>query len=191
MEADWEFEVGRDAPMMEACWTGFVDLRAAPDRVGEIGETRGLPGLANALVRLNAEGSSFWTSKCDVFQPEEIDADEVDAQADETDHRAACYIDLLLRSDQVWNLPLEAEHDCKQLCTRLRRIPLRCCRVDLVIRRAVVGDWNGLGATAYFTACGRTELEASERLAECLAAFAETAASVPESSGESGAGARK
>ena len=191
MEADWEFEIGGDAPVMEGCWAGFVDLRTAPDRVGEIVETRRLPGLADALVRLNAEGSSFWTSKCDVFQPKEIDADELVAQADETDHRIACYIDLLLRSDQAWNVPLKAEGDCKQLCTLLRGIPLRCCRVDLVIRRAVVEGVNELGATAYFTACGRTEPDAGARLAECLAAFADLAVWASESSGESGAGARK
>ena len=191
MEADWEFEIGGDAPVMEPCWAGFVDLRTAPDRVREIIEAQQLPGLAEALVRLNAEGSPFWTSKCDVFRPEEIDADELEAQADETVHRVACYIDLLPRSDHVWNLPLKAERACKQLCTRLRGILLRCCRVDLVIRRAVVGDRNDLGATAYLTACGRTELEARARLGECLAASAEIAGAVPEGSREGRTGARK
>ena len=31
MEADWEFEVGGDAPVIEALWAGFVDLRSQPD----------------------------------------------------------------------------------------------------------------------------------------------------------------
>lgn len=191
MEADWEFEIGSGAPVMEPRWAGFVDLRTAPYRVGEIVETRGLSGLAEALVRLNAEGSQFWTSKCDVFRPEEIDADELGAQADETGHRIACYIDLLPRNDQSWRVPFKAERDCKEICTRLRSIPLRRCRVDLVIRRAVVEDVNEFGVTAYFTACGRTEQEARARLAACLAAFAEIAVAVPESREESGAGARK
>ena len=30
MEADWELEIGGDAPVIEAHWTGFVDLRADP-----------------------------------------------------------------------------------------------------------------------------------------------------------------
>jgi len=37
MEADWEFEVGPDtaglaAPVIDACWPGFVDLRHNPER---------------------------------------------------------------------------------------------------------------------------------------------------------------
>ena len=27
MEADWEFEVGGEAPVIEASWEGFIDLR--------------------------------------------------------------------------------------------------------------------------------------------------------------------
>jgi hypothetical protein len=27
LEADWEFEVGGDAPVIDALWPGFVDLR--------------------------------------------------------------------------------------------------------------------------------------------------------------------
>jgi hypothetical protein len=30
MEADWEFEVGGDAPVIDALWPGFVDLRLSP-----------------------------------------------------------------------------------------------------------------------------------------------------------------
>ena len=189
MEADWEFDIGGDAPVIDALWTGFIDLGTAPLRVGEINETQGQPGLAEALVRLNAEDAPFWTSKSDVFRPEEMDADELEAHADETHHRAACYIDLLKRKP-VWNFPLEAERDCKQLCKRLREIPLRCCRVDLVIRRAVIGDVNSLGATAYFTACGGTELQARTTLAECLSAFSDVAAPPPEAV-RSGTGSRK
>ncbi len=32
MEADWEFEVGGDAPVIEAHWPGFVDLRQNPEQ---------------------------------------------------------------------------------------------------------------------------------------------------------------
>ena len=35
MEADWEFEVGGDAPVIEARWPGFVDLRRNPERAME------------------------------------------------------------------------------------------------------------------------------------------------------------
>lgn len=191
MEADWEFEIGEDAPVIEAHWPGFVDLRPEPERATLIDETQGQPGLAAALARLNAKNSAFWTSKCDLFQPDQIDPDELEAEGAETDLLVACYIDMLLRSDQVWNFPFKAGGDCKQLCARLRCIPLRRCRVDLVIRRAFVQDVEVFGATAYFTACGRAEQEARERLAECLTAFAEVVVPVPGKQCENRAGSRK
>jgi hypothetical protein len=42
------------------------------------------------------------------------------------------------------------------VCTVLRAVPLRCCRVDLIIRRAFItpATERTLGITAYFTACG-------------------------------------
>jgi hypothetical protein len=172
MEADWEIEIGGDAPVIDAHWPGLVDLRAETGRVQEIVETQLLPGLAEALMRLNSAESPVWTCKTDVFVPERIDPDELSATVDEATCAIACYIDVLMRGDQAWNFPFKAERACRQLCARLREIPLRCCRVDLVIRRARVGDLNDLGATAYLTACGSTSTDARARLAECLSAFA-------------------
>lgn len=173
MEADWEFEIGGNAPVIEAYWSGFVNVRDEPGRVEEIAEIQVLPGLAAVLLRLNRIGSPVWTSKTDVFVPEQVDPDELGANADEAKSAIACYIDLLMRSDQVWNFPFKAERDCRSLCSRMREIPLRCCRVDLVIRRAQIADIGDMGATAYFTACGRTKTEGRKRLGECLAAFAQ------------------
>lgn len=173
MEADWEFEIGGDAPVIEAYWAGFVNLRDEPARVGEIAEAEMLPGLAAALQYLNQPGSPVWSCKSDVFVPEQIDADEVAASGDEAKFAIACYIDLLRRSDQEWMVPLNAEEDCRKLCARMREIPLRRCRVDLVVRRALVGDANELGVTAYLTACGQTSTDANARLAESLKAFAQ------------------
>ncbi|MGA8088894.1 MAG: hypothetical protein WCA10_16580 [Terracidiphilus sp.] len=173
MEADWEFEVGGDAPIIEAHWPGFVDLREDLRRAAELTEARLLQGLADALVRMNATNSPVWTSKTDVFDPGRLDADELDATREEAQHAIACYVDLLMRSDQQWNSQFKAEQSCREVCARLREIPLRCCRVDLVVRRALIEpERDDLGATAYLTACGRTDCDARSRLAECLAAFA-------------------
>ena len=168
MEADWEFEIGGDAPVIEAHWTGFVDLRAHPERVSDLNECRELPALAGALVKLNSADSPVWTSKTDVFVPEDIDADEMNSPADEAAHAVACYIDLLPRSEQRWNIPAKAEWQCRDLCAGLRVIELARCRVDLVVRKAVVAGADDLGITAYFTACGATPSEAKAKLGECL-----------------------
>ncbi|WP_348264806.1 hypothetical protein P8935_09765 [Telmatobacter sp. DSM 110680] len=173
MEADWEFEIGNDAPIIEAHWAGFVDLRVEPARASQLAETQQLPGLAEALERLNAINSPVWTCKTDVFVPGHIDPDELDAAGEESSHSIACYVDLLMRSDQQWNLPFKAERSCKVLCAQLRNIPLRCCRIDLIVRQAhIESDLNDLGATAYLSACGSTESGARLQLTECLSQFA-------------------
>lgn len=182
MEADWEVEIGGDAPVIEAHWPGFVDLRMAPNRAAELTETRQLPGLTAALTLLNSHDSPVWTSKTDVFVPDAIDRDELDADAASAGHRLACYVDVLPRGDRQWATPAMAVSDCKQICGSLREIALRCCRVDLVVRRAVVArDKDDHGITAYLSACGATEGEAKATLMKCLEAFAQTMA--PSSAG--------
>jgi hypothetical protein len=83
MEADWEFEVGGEAPVIEALWMGFVDLRQHPERARELPEAAGFPALAAALQALNAPGSPVWTSKCDTWpmvEPDQVDPGELDAE---------------------------------------------------------------------------------------------------------------
>lgn len=172
MEADWEMEIGGDAPVIDAYWPGLVDLRDEPDRVNEIAETAMLPGLASALVRLNSAASPAWTCKSDVFVPDAVDPDELCATTEESKFAMACYIDMLMRSDRVWDSAMKAEQTCREICARLHEIPMRCCRVDLVIRRAQAADSKGLGATIYLAGCGPTLNDARDRLGECVGAFA-------------------
>jgi hypothetical protein len=177
MEADWELEVGGDAPVIEAQWPGFVDLRRHPERAGQLPESMTLPALAEALEKLNAIASPVWTSKCDVWTVvdfAEFDPDELDAPPGCATHALACYIDLLPQSGGQWDLPDKAVDACKQVCTLLRAVPVRCCRLDLVIRRTfITPDMMDLGITAYLTACGSSQLEAAAALQSALAAFAD------------------
>lgn len=176
MQADWEFEVGRDAPIIDAHWPGFVDLRLTPDRAGQLPESAQFPALAKALVQLNGSTSPFWSSKCDFWprlEAGEFDLDEMDAPPGRSTYAVGCYLDLLPNSDARWALPEAAAAACKRLCATLRVIPLECCRVDLVIRRAIVSAVTlDLGITAYLTACGETEEEAAGALEAALLAFA-------------------
>jgi hypothetical protein len=203
LEADWEFEVGGAAPIIDALWPGFVDLRwtpqSAPDRaalVFTLPEAAQLPCLAGTLKKLNAEHSPVWTSKCDFWpalQAGEFDADEMDAPAGSFAHAVGCYIDLLPRIDQPpqsdqqpradlqWSCPDAIASSCRDLCTRLHSFPLRCCRVDLIVRRAQIHPGHldmgqlDLGLTVYFAACGPTPTEAVHTLEAALAAFADAA----------------
>jgi hypothetical protein len=180
MEADWEFELGPDAegsaaPVIEAHWKGFVDLQRQPVRTMDLPESAQLPALAEALTKLNAADSPVWTSKCDYWphlEAGEFDSDELDAPHGCSVHAMGCFIDLLPRSDQQWALPEMAEKACKRICGLLNAVPLRCCRADLVIRRAYIAPkLMDLGITAYLTACGKSPEEAKRTLEAALAAF--------------------
>lgn len=169
MEADWEFDVGSKSPLIDAVWPGFVDLRSDPLRVELIAECRQLPELADALLRLNTPSAPVWTSKCDLWRPDRFDPDELDAPGDAAAGAIACYVDLLPKSDQQWLSPALIEHSCRDFCRRLHTIPLRCCRVDFVIRRArIPADQFTFGITGYLVACGPSEDEAKTRLADAL-----------------------
>ena len=177
MEADWEFEVGGDAPVIDARWAGFIDLQREPSAAWKLDEVRGLPGLAEALERLNLPNSPVWTSKCD-FYPAllagEFDADELDAPADCAAHGIGCYIDLLPKSDQQWTFPGMVAAASKGVCDRLHAVSLRCCRVDLIIRSALIApDVMDNGVTAYLSACGASEADAAVALQDALGAFAD------------------
>jgi hypothetical protein len=177
MEADWEIEVGGEAPVIDALWPGFTDLRLHPERARQLPETAQFPALAAALAKLNADASPVWTSKCDfwpVLEPGEFDPDELDAPSGCAAYATGCYIDLLPRGDERWTGPALAADACKQLCGLLRAVRLHCCRVDLVIRRAIiVPNRMDLGMTAYLTACGLSATEATQRLQAALTAFAD------------------
>jgi hypothetical protein len=182
MEADWEFEVGGDAPVIEAQWVGFVDLQRHPERAGNLPEVAQFPALGEALARLNAADSPVWTSKCDFWphlEADEFDPDELDAPLGCTAHAMGCFIDLLPKSDQQWTQPAMAEKACGRVCGLLIAVPLRCCRADLVIRSAIItSDVMDLGITAYLTACGETPAAAANTLEAALAAFADALGSV-------------
>lgn len=172
MEADWEVEIGGDAPVIDACWKDLVDLRRTPELAAELPEARQFPALAGLLVQLNSESSPFRTSKCDVWSPEGFDPDELDAQREDEKCAFACYIDLLPRRDLRWSSPEEAVAASRVICERLHNEPLRCCRADLVIRQAhIAPDREDLGITAYLMACGSTLAAAQAMLESALGAF--------------------
>jgi hypothetical protein len=177
VEVDWEFEVGGHAPVIDAYWPGFVDLRSTPGRATDLPETAQFPALAASLTALNSRASSVWTSKCDFWpalEKEAFDCDELDAPPGFAAHAISCFIDLLPKQDHAWALPAQAEAECRRLCAVIAPVPMRCCRIDLVIRRAVIAaERMDLGISSYITACGSTPAEAKAVLAAALATLAD------------------
>lgn len=175
MEADWEFEIGGDAPVIEARWPGFVDLRRSPASIIDIPEAMELPILGDVLIRLNDANSPMWTSKCGVWRSadvEQFDTDEFDAAPGGTAHTHGCYIDLLPRIQDQWPSTDAIAAVCKSWVAGLRALPLRSCRADLIIRRAFTPPARmHLAVTAYLTGSGSTALGALGALAALEAAL--------------------
>ena len=172
MEADWAVEIGGDAPIIDSTWKDLIDLRHHPDRALHLSEAVQVPALAKTLIQLNADSSAVWTSKCDVWaivDPAEIDLDELDANASEAAHAIGCYIDLLPRNNAEWADIDRVVAACKKACATLRAASLRCCRIDLVIRRAIIAaDEDELGVTAYLASCGTSIMNATHTLETAL-----------------------
>jgi hypothetical protein len=171
MECDWEFEIAPDAPVIDGAWSGYVDLRMHPEQAPGLAEAGALPALAEALSHLNAADSPVWTAKCDVWEPEEFDPDELDALPEDRAKALACYIDLLPWAE-LWPTMDTIADWCHRMCATVRARPLRRCRADLVIRRSFLReDQTGLGITAYVTGCGAASSSAREALSAALALF--------------------
>jgi hypothetical protein len=164
LEADWEVEIGGDAPVIDAAWAGLVDLRHSPQLAYQLPEAMDFPSVARVLMCLNAAGSPVWTSKCDVWAmpgAEQLDPDELGSTAEDLRHAWGCYIDLLPRSSSQWNTQETAVSWCKGIIERLHAIPLGCARIDLIVRHAAIaGDALDTGITAYGIGCGNS-LEAA------------------------------
>jgi len=173
MEADWEVEVGGGAPVIDALWAGFVDLRQQPERIEEIAEAARFPALGGLLERLNSPGSPVWTAKCDLWEPVEPgEAANLTVAEDDLPAALAIYVDLLPCAGSVFSQWQQAEAFCREWVARLGQIAMAGCSVELVVRQAVAGLAEGFAVTAYVSAEGHDRAGAAETLARALSAFA-------------------
>ena len=179
MDADWEVEIGGGAPVIEAAWPGFIDLRAEAHRIREIAEAISFPPLARLLTVLNSASSPWWTSKCDFWQPEPF--------------TCACYVDLLPRATSVFADWHDAENACRTCVTRINKAasgagksvissnalsfdslnrPLHKeepeISINLVVRAAVAKNYEGFGITAYMSARASSSDDANAALAHAM-----------------------
>jgi len=191
MEADFEVQVGGGAPVIEALWEGFVDLRRSPERVYEISEAATFPALAEALLALNGLDAPLWTSKCDVWDPHaaEMEAFEPGQSALPERHHAAlaCYIDLLPRSSLVFADWKDAEDFCRRWVAQIEAEEMggathdatHSATVDLIVRQAIAGEAEGFAITAYLGVVADYRAGAEEALAAALRHFVAATLSVP------------
>ena len=137
MYAEWTAECGSDDPMIVIPWADpdgtarFVDLRAEPFDIAEIPEAEDHPAIRRALRSLNASGSGFFTSKCDVWtlSPEEggdkleslrLDLDLTD---EEVGFGFGSYLDVLWRERSIFASAHMASERLSRLARRAWRRP--------------------------------------------------------------------
>ena len=174
MEADWEVEVGGGAPVIDALWAGFVDLRRQPERIGEIAEAARFPALGGLLQRLNSTGSPVWTAKCDLWEPVELgEAANLAVAEDGLPAALAIYVDLFPSARGVFQHWQQAEAFCREWVARLGQVAMADCSVELVVRQAVAVLSEGFAVTAYVSAEGHDRPGAAKTLARTLGAIAD------------------
>lgn len=189
MEADWEIEISADAPVIDAYWPGFVDLRANPDAIASLQEVQQFPQLGSILLRINnptlartlSNPVLFWTAKCDLWTPESIDPDEMEASLAESVVAHACYIDLIPENDTLFASLPSLEPHARRIVAHLRATPVHCSRIDLILRQAITSDCCGFGITAYTTVCGPSAAAAEQTLEAALDALVGAISSVQSS----------
>jgi hypothetical protein len=175
MEADWSVELAASDPVISVPWAAcgdagprFFDLRARSSLIDEIEEARERPALRSALLQLNGVDSQLWTAKCDAWSssPEQgddpFDPYEMDAEPGETAFGAGSYIDLLARDFATRGSFATQERWLRAVTERLRAIPARTARAELVVRRAQVDGVTGFGVTWFVEGCGASAQRADE-----------------------------
>jgi hypothetical protein len=183
MEADWSVALGVGDPVITVPWAAakdegggckFIDLRIDPQAIDEIEEVKKRPALRAALLSLNSNSSPLWTAKCDVWTisvaggDEPYDPYEMDATPDETACGSGCYIDLLARDRALFAGFEHQERWMRQVTDRLRTIPARAARIDLVLRPAHADALPGFAVTWFVEGCGATPQSAEQRWRDAL-----------------------
>jgi hypothetical protein len=177
MEDDWSVELAAPDPLIVVPWAAcgeagsscrFVDLRMGSHLIDGIEEAQGRPALRSALLLLNGVDSQLWTAKCDAWgsSPEQgddpFDPYEMDAEPGKTDFGAGSYIDLLARDSETRGCFEAQERWLRAVTERLRAIPAKAARVELVMRRAQVDAVQGYGVTWYVEGCGASAQRAAQ-----------------------------
>jgi hypothetical protein len=178
MEADWSVALSAEEQRIVVPWAApeddprkcrFLDLRLHPELIDAVEEARSEP-IRAALLRLNESASHLWTAKCDAWTESKnaFDPYEMDAEPGEVLFGAGSYIDLLPFNAAVRSSFPQQERWMRLATERLRAIPARAVRAELVLRTAEVEGAPGFGVTWFLEGCGETAQQAEQRWGRAL-----------------------
>ena len=179
LEADWSVALGTGDPVITVPWAAsseckFIDLRSDLNLIDEIVEVRRTPALRAALLTLNGTGSPHWTAKCDAWTSSmedgapAIDPYEMDAEPTETAYGAGSYVDVLQRDREVFASFDRQERWMRAVTTKLRSLPAKAVRVELVLRSAMVEAAPGFAVSWFVEACGASRQGAQQNWERAL-----------------------
>jgi hypothetical protein len=184
MLSDWSAECSSDDPVLVVPWSDpsdpsgnrrFIDLRENPYDLDHLPEVEQHPPLMHALRALNASRSPVFTAKCDAWQ---LDAEQLndlranlDVLADDAPAGFSSYIDIVWRERSLF----ASYHQMEQMMHRLARhsSPLDHphAMLDCVIRPALVdltGPQEGFAVSLYIKALGHDFQTAEQNWASAL-----------------------
>jgi hypothetical protein len=179
MLSEWTAECSHDAPTLIVPWNDpvsgahFIDLRAEPYDIAEIGEAEHNPTLGRALRSLNATRSPFLTAKCDAWELNAaMNADELESRrlelmlsAEDTAFGYASYIDLLWRERSVFASAHQQQDRLDRIVRRAERLQHPEAALECILRPALLdltGPLEGFSVSLYITAVG-PELDIARR----------------------------
>ena len=179
MESDWSAECGNEDPWVVVPWEGvtasdpslrFFDLRAEPDRVGEIPDAARYPALAEALQAWNTP--AVFTAKCDVWHYAASAFDAFDLPGLACAH--ASYVDLLPGASAEFESFAWAESLVRRGAARAAVLPLPEARCEWIVRRARISladaapRGDGFAVTLYVWGYGESESAAASAWGHAL-----------------------
>jgi hypothetical protein len=173
MLAEFEVEIGADAPLLVVPWqddTGaltFIDLRENPALVDDISESRDA-AMRNALLALNSGDSPFMTGKCDLWTTQDLYDEEA---IFECGWKHASYIDLLWH-DPKWRSDYEiCERTMRDWVRHLRLLSAEDASVSIILRVCEIWREPGFYWTIYVNGYGDTGSNARDAWSHAIASL--------------------
>jgi hypothetical protein len=183
MVVEWSVECSADDPVLVVPWkdpesdAAFVDLRADPYDFDAIPEAEQYPPLMQALRALNATRSTVFTAKCDAWQLDEDEIEnlrlELDGVGPELTAGFASYIDLVARERGLFASFAQHEQTMRRLARLAAPLDQPTAALDCVLRPALIdleGPRQGYSLSLYVKALGTGPQAAFEAWAAALEA---------------------
>ncbi len=178
---DWSAECSADDPVLVVPWEDpssplrFIDLRDDPYAIDSIPEAEEHPALQHALRSLNSVRSPVFTAKCDVWEADDAERENLRLhlalEPEETAAAVLSYLDLLCRDRALFTSFHQQGHLLGRLERRLAPVDQPFSAAECIIRPALLDlttPQEGFSISLYLKAVGSTAAEARSHWSSAL-----------------------